>query len=29
LIAALLWLEATTARAANKVGIHPNTFGKY
>ncbi|MBD3399686.1 MAG: hypothetical protein GF399_05075 [Candidatus Coatesbacteria bacterium] len=28
LIAALLWLEATAARAANKVGVHPNTVAK-
>jgi len=29
LIAALFWLEATAARATNKVGVHPNTFGKH
>jgi len=29
LIAVLLRLEATAARAAKKVGVHPNTFGKY
>ena len=29
LIAALLWLEATAARAAKRVGVHPNTVAKY
>jgi hypothetical protein len=29
LIAWLVWLEVTTARAAKKVGVHPKTFGKY
>jgi hypothetical protein len=29
LIAELVWLEVTAARAAKRVGVHPNTFGKY
>ncbi len=29
LIAELFWLEVTAARAAKKVGVHPNTVAKY
>jgi hypothetical protein len=29
LITELVWLEATAAGKAKRVGVHPNTFGKY